>query len=56
MSRSPHRSVRDLKEFSVLILPAVGVAVTDIYEMKTGRRQKIAIDVRHAAALAARLR
>ena len=50
MSRSPHRSVRDLKEFSVLILPAVGVAVTDIYEMKTGRRQKIAIDVRHAAA------
>ncbi len=32
------------------ILAGVGVAVTDIHEMKTGRRQKVAIDARHAAA------
>src|SRR6478752_5353942 len=31
-------------------LGGVGVAVSDISEMKTGRRQKVAIDVRHAAA------
>lgn len=31
-------------------LGGVGVAVSDIMEMKTGRRQKVAIDVRHAAA------
>ena len=31
-------------------LGGVGVAVSDITEMKTGRRQKVAIDVRHAAA------
>ena len=32
------------------ILAAVGVAVADIWEMKTGRRQTVAIDVRHAGA------
>ena len=32
------------------ILAGIGVAVTDIHEMKTGRRQKVAIDVRYAAA------
>src|ERR1035437_3676537 len=37
-------------ETTANILAGVGVAVTDIYEMKTGRRQKVAIDVRHAAA------
>ena len=31
-------------------IAAVGVAVTDIHEMKTGRRQNVAIDVRKAAA------
>jgi crotonobetainyl-CoA:carnitine CoA-transferase CaiB-like acyl-CoA transferase len=31
-------------------LGGVGVAISDISEMKTGRRQKVAIDVRHAAA------
>jgi hypothetical protein len=31
-------------------LGGVGVAVSDISEIKTGRRQKVAIDVRHAAA------
>jgi crotonobetainyl-CoA:carnitine CoA-transferase CaiB-like acyl-CoA transferase len=31
-------------------LSGVGVAVSDISEMKNGRRQKVAIDVRHAAA------
>src|SRR4051812_33779391 len=37
-------------ETTTNILAGVGVAVTDIHEMKTGRRQKVAIDVRHAAA------
>ncbi len=37
-------------ETTANILAGVGVAVTDIHELKTGRRQKIAIDVRHAAA------
>jgi crotonobetainyl-CoA:carnitine CoA-transferase CaiB-like acyl-CoA transferase len=31
-------------------LAAVGVAVSDIHEMKTGRRQSVSVDVRHAAA------
>ena len=35
-------------ETTANILAAVGVAVNDIHEMKTGRRQKVAIDVRHA--------
>ncbi len=37
-------------EATASILAGIGVAVTDIHEMKTGRRQKISIDVRHAAA------
>jgi hypothetical protein len=37
-------------ETTANILAGVGVAVTDIHEMKTGRRQKIAIDVRYAVA------
>ena len=37
-------------ETTANILAAVGVAVNDIHEMKTGRRQKVAIDVRHAGA------
>src|SRR6202158_1304011 len=37
-------------ETTANILAGVGVAVTDIHEMKTGRRQKVAIDGRHAAA------
>jgi crotonobetainyl-CoA:carnitine CoA-transferase CaiB-like acyl-CoA transferase len=37
-------------ETTANILAGVGVAVNDIHEMKTGRRQKVAIDVRHAAA------
>jgi crotonobetainyl-CoA:carnitine CoA-transferase CaiB-like acyl-CoA transferase len=37
-------------ETTANILAGVGVAVTDIHEMKTGRRQKVAVDVRHAAA------
>ena len=36
-------------ETTANILAGVGVAVTDIHEIKTGRRQKVAIDVRHAA-------
>ena len=37
-------------ETCAAVLGGVGVAVSDISEMKTGRRQKVAIDVRHAAA------
>lgn len=37
-------------ETTANILAGIGVAVTDIHEMKTGRRQKLAIDVRQAAA------
>jgi crotonobetainyl-CoA:carnitine CoA-transferase CaiB-like acyl-CoA transferase len=37
-------------EATANILAAIGVAVTDIHEMKTGRRQQVAIDARHAAA------
>jgi crotonobetainyl-CoA:carnitine CoA-transferase CaiB-like acyl-CoA transferase len=32
------------------VLAGVGTAVNDIHELKTGRRQKVAIDVRHGAA------
>ncbi|MDE0942211.1 MAG: CoA transferase [Alphaproteobacteria bacterium] len=32
------------------VLGAIGVAVSDIWEMKTGRRQTTGIDVRHAGA------
>jgi crotonobetainyl-CoA:carnitine CoA-transferase CaiB-like acyl-CoA transferase len=32
------------------VLAGVGTAVNDLHELKTGRRQKIAIDVRHGAA------
>jgi crotonobetainyl-CoA:carnitine CoA-transferase CaiB-like acyl-CoA transferase len=39
-----------LGEATANILAGIGVAVTDIHEMKTGKRQKVAIDVRHAAA------
>lgn len=37
-------------ETTANILAGVGVAVTDIHEIKTGRRQKVSVDVRHAAA------
>jgi len=37
-------------ETTANILAGVGVAVTDIHEMKTGKRQKVSIDARHAAA------
>ena len=32
------------------VIAGIGVAATDLWEMKTGRRQKIAVDTRHAAA------
>ena len=37
-------------ETCAAVLGGVGVAVSDIWELKTGRRQTAAIDVRHAAA------
>ena len=39
-----------IAETGAAVLGAVGVAVSDIWEMKTGRRQRVAIDVRHAGA------
>src|SRR3954451_22338355 len=37
-------------ETCAAVLGGVGVAVSDLWELKTGRRQKVSIDVRHAAA------
>jgi crotonobetainyl-CoA:carnitine CoA-transferase CaiB-like acyl-CoA transferase len=37
-------------ETAAAVLGGVGVAVNDIWEIRTGRRQKVSIDVRHAAA------
>ena len=37
-------------ETSAAVLGGVGVAISDIWEMKTGRHQKVSIDVRHASA------
>lgn len=49
--RDPVFSARfRIGETTANILAGIGVAVTDIHQMKTGRRQKVAIDVRHAAA------
>ena len=36
-------------ESCAAVLAGVGVAVSDLWELKTGRRQKTAIDARHAA-------
>src|SRR5499427_8218268 len=37
-------------EACAAVLGGVGVAVCDIWQMKTGRRQRVSIDVRHASA------
>ena len=37
-------------ETCAAVLGGVGVAVSDLWELKTGRRQKVSVDVRHAAA------
>jgi hypothetical protein len=37
-------------ETCAAVLGGVGVAISDIWELKTGRRQKVSIDVRYAAA------
>lgn len=37
-------------ETCAAVLGGVGTAVNDIWELKTGRRQQVSIDVRHAAA------
>src|SRR6516165_7174015 len=36
-------------ETCAAVLAGVGVAVADLWELRTGRRQKVSIDVRHAA-------
>jgi crotonobetainyl-CoA:carnitine CoA-transferase CaiB-like acyl-CoA transferase len=49
--RDPVFSARfRIGEATANILSGIGVAVTDIFEMKTGRRQKVAIDAVNAAA------
>src|SRR6187200_2940797 len=49
--RDPVYSARfKIGETTANILAGIGVAVTDIHEMKTGRRQQVAVDARHAAA------
>ena len=37
-------------ETCAAVLAGIGTAVSDIWEIRTSRRQNIAIDVRHAAA------
>ena len=37
-------------ETAAAVLGGIGVAVNDIWELKTGERQKATVDVRHAAA------
>jgi crotonobetainyl-CoA:carnitine CoA-transferase CaiB-like acyl-CoA transferase len=37
-------------EAAAVVLAAIGVAVNDLWELRTGRRQQIHVDVRHAAA------
>jgi crotonobetainyl-CoA:carnitine CoA-transferase CaiB-like acyl-CoA transferase len=39
-----------LGETAAAVLAGVGTAVNDIWELKTGRRQQVAVDARHAAA------
>ena len=39
-----------LGETCAAVLAGVGTAVNDLWELKTGRRQQVGIDVRHAAA------
>jgi len=49
--RDPVFSTRfRIGEVCAAVLGGVGVAVNDIWELKTGRRQKASINVRHAAA------
>jgi crotonobetainyl-CoA:carnitine CoA-transferase CaiB-like acyl-CoA transferase len=40
-------------ETAAAALAANGVAISDIWELKTGRRQNVSVDVRHAAAAVA---
>src|SRR5436853_4916822 len=39
-----------ISEAAAVVLSAIGVAVNDLWELRTGRRQKIHLDVRRAAA------
>lgn len=39
-----------VSETCASVLAGVGIAVSDIWELRSGKRQKVAIDVRHAAA------
>ena len=49
--RDPVLSTRfTLGETAAGVLAAIGVAINDLWEMKSGRRQSIAIDASHAAA------
>src|SRR5215216_4816525 len=37
-------------EAAAVVLAAIGVAVNDLWELRTGRRQRVHVDVRRAAA------
>lgn len=39
-----------LGETSASVMAAIGVAINDLWELKTGRRQEVGINVQHAAA------
>lgn len=45
-----YASTFPMEETAAAVLAAIGVAVSDIWEMKTGRRQTVCVDMRHAAA------
>lgn len=42
-------TVFKIGETCAAVIAGIGVAVSDLWELRTGRRQKVAVDVRHAA-------
>ena len=44
-----HPTVFRIGDTCASVIASIGVAVSDMWEMKTGRRQSVAVDVRHAA-------
>ena len=43
-------TVFKIGDTAAAVIAGIGVAAADLWEMKTGRRQKVAVDTRHAAA------
>ena len=44
-----HPTLFKVGETCAAVIAGIGVAVSDLWEMRTGQRQKIAVDARHAA-------